>query len=64
MRRASEMTQIAKKLDERLRVWEPEKASVVENLIREIISLADQDYADLLRSRTAEQEVLDIIDET
>ncbi|QTA84445.1 hypothetical protein [Desulfonema magnum] len=59
-----EMTQIAKKLDERLRVWEPEKASVVENLIREIISLADQDYADILRSRSVEQEVLEIIDET
>lgn len=47
-----------------MRVWEPGKASVVENLIREIISLADQDYAVLLRSRTVEQEVLDIIDET
>ncbi len=57
------MLYIAEKLDEKLKQWEPEKASYIENLINEIILLADQDAADLLRSRTVEQDVLDILDE-
>ena len=36
---------------------------LVENYIKEIIELADQDALDLIRSRKTEQEVLDIIDE-
>ncbi len=57
------MLHIAKKLDEKLKQWEPEKAAYTENLINEIITLADQDALDLLRSRTVEQEVLNILDE-
>jgi len=57
------MITIAEQLDEKLKNWDPEIADFVENLIKEIISLADQDGLDLLRSRSVEQEVLDILDE-
>ena len=56
------MTAIAKKLDARLSRWTPETAKKVERLVAEIIELADSDALDLVRSREAEQEVLDIID--
>ena len=58
------MTAIAKKLDERLRSWGPEKAAEVELMVEEIISLADGDCLDLLRSRATDQEVLGILDES
>lgn len=58
------MTAIAEKLDERLREWAPAKAAEVEQLVEEIISLADEDGLGLLRSRAVEQEVMDILDET
>jgi hypothetical protein len=57
------MLYIAEKLNDKLQQWEPEKAFYIESLINEIILLADQDAADLLRSRAVEQEVLDILDE-
>ncbi len=57
------MLAIAQRLDEKMRQWQPEKAASVEEIISEIIALADQDSLDLLRSRTVEQEVMDIIDE-
>ncbi len=57
------MITIAEQLDEKLKNWDSEVADFVENLIKEIISLADQDGLDLLRSRSVEQEVLDILDE-
>jgi len=57
------MTAIAKKLDEKLTRWAPETAKKVEQLVAEIIDLADHDALDLARSREVEQEVLDIIDE-
>lgn len=57
------MTGIAEILDERLKQWEPDKVAFVESLISEIISLADQDCLDLLRSRAVEEEVLGILDE-
>jgi hypothetical protein len=56
------MTAIAKKLDARLNRWAPETAKKVEQLVAEIIDLADHDALDLARSRKVEQEVLDIID--
>jgi hypothetical protein len=56
------MTAIAKKLDARLNRWSPETAKRVKQLVAEIIELADHDALDLVRSRTVEQEVLDIID--
>lgn len=58
------MTAIAKQLDEKLKTWTPETAEQVENLVAEIIRLADNDALDLLRSRAVEQEVLDILDES
>jgi hypothetical protein len=57
------MMAIAKKLDEKLTRWAPETAKKVEQLVAEIIDLADHDALDLARSRKVEQEVLDIIDE-
>ena len=57
------MDAIAEKLDERLRKWKAETANDVRQRIAEIIELADQDALDLLRSRDAEQEVLDILDD-
>jgi hypothetical protein len=57
------MTAIAKKLDEKLRKWPQATAQEVELCVKEIIELADHDGLDLLRSRHAEQEVLDILDE-
>jgi hypothetical protein len=50
-------------LDAKLRAWKPETAAQVRERVTEIISLADQDVLDLLRSRAREQEVLDILDE-
>ena len=47
-----------------MRQWDAEKASSVEKIIDEVINLADEDCLDLLRSRSVEQEVLDIIDES
>ena len=57
------MISIANRLEEKMRQWDPEKASSVEKIINEIIDLADHDCLDILRSRMAEQEVLDILDE-
>ena len=56
------MTAIAKKLDSRMSRWTPATAKKVEQLVAEIIELADHDALDLVRSREVEQEVLDIID--
>jgi hypothetical protein len=57
------MIAIAEQLEQKLKQWEPEKSASVERLVAEIIMLADQDCLDLLRSRSREQEVLDILDE-
>ncbi len=58
------MLTVAEKLQNKLKQWEPEKAMYVEKLIDEIIMPADQDCLDLLRSRSVEQQVMDILDET
>ncbi len=54
---------LAEKLDSRLREWKPETAEQVRARVSEVIELADQDALDLARSRTVEQEVLDMLDE-
>jgi hypothetical protein len=54
---------LAEKLDAKLREWEPETAAQVRQRVAEVIDLADQDVLDLMRSRAAEQEVLDLLDE-
>jgi hypothetical protein len=57
------MDTLAVKLDEKLRQWKPETAAEVRERVEEVIELADHDVLDLIRSRSAEQEVLDILDE-
>lgn len=57
------MTAIAERLDQKLVTWPLETASQVEQLVSEIIELADADALESLRSRQVEQEVLDLIDE-
>jgi exonuclease V gamma subunit len=54
---------LAEKLDARLREWRPETAAEARERIMEVIDLADQDLLDVARSRAAEQEVLDLLDE-
>lgn len=56
------MDTLLEKLDIRLREWEPEMAEDVRRRVGEIIDLADQNALDLLRSRSVEQEVLDLLD--
>ncbi len=54
---------LAEKLDERLRQWKPDTAAEARERIFEMIELADHDILDIARSRAAEQEVLDLLDE-
>ncbi len=57
------MDGIVEKLDIKLHEWKPEISEGVRVLIAEIIEMADAGALDLMRSRTAEQEVLDLLDE-
>jgi hypothetical protein len=57
------MDTLAEKLDTRLRTWKSETAAEVRARVTEVIDLADADVLDLMRSRTREQAVLDILDE-
>ena len=57
------MDALAEKLDARLSEWKPETATEVRQRIAEVIELADHDVVDIARSRAAEQEVLDLLDE-
>jgi len=57
------MDALAEKLDARLREWKPETATEARERITEVIELADHDVLDIARSRAAEQEVLDLLDE-
>jgi hypothetical protein len=57
------MDALAEKLDARLREWNPETAAAARERITEVIELADHDVLDVTRSRAAEQEVLDLLDE-
>lgn len=57
------MTQIAEKLDKKLSTWRPEVAAQVEQIVTDVIELADAQVLDLLPSRTVVQEVLDTLDE-
>ena len=57
------MDALAEKLDAKLQVWKPETAAQVRERVTEVIALADDDVLDVMRSRTREQEVLDILDE-
>jgi len=55
---------LVERLDAKLREWRPDIAELVKRRIAEIIDLADQDVLDILRSRTVEQEVFDLLDES
>ena len=57
------MDALAEKLDRRFRDWKPEIAARMRQNIEELIDLADQETLDVIRSRTVEQEVLDILDD-
>jgi hypothetical protein len=57
------MDTLVEKLEARLRAWNPETAAEARERIAEVIDLADHDVLDLLRSRVAEQQVLDLLDE-
>jgi len=56
------MTQPAQKLDEKLATWRPEVAAQVEQIVTDVIELADTDALNLLPSRAVVQEVLDALD--
>jgi len=58
------MTQLAEKLDKKLSTWRPEVAAQVEQIVTDVIDLADAQALDLLPSRTVVQEVLDTLDES
>lgn len=57
------MDVIAEKLDTKLSTWKPEISREVRALVAQVIDAADNDALDVIRSRAAEQEVLDQIDE-
>lgn len=57
------MDVLVKKLDAKLRKWEPDIAATIRKQISEITDLADRDALDMTRSRAVEQEVLDLLDE-
>jgi hypothetical protein len=57
------MDALTERLDTRLKEWQPDVAQQVKEYISEIMNLADQDGLDILRLRTIEQEVLNLLDE-
>lgn len=57
------MDALVERLDSKLREWTAVTAAQVRQHIRQIIEVADQDALDVTRSRTVEQEVLDLLDE-
>lgn len=57
------MDALAEKLDARLREWKPETAAQARERVAEVIELADHDILDIARSRAAEQEVLELLDD-
>jgi hypothetical protein len=58
------MTHIAETLDKKLATWRPEVAAQVEQIVTDVIELADAQALDLLPSRAIVQEVLDTLDES
>ena len=57
------MDALAETLNARLEHWRPQTSAEVRALVTEIIARADEDALDLGRSRAAEQEVLDLLDD-
>jgi hypothetical protein len=57
------MENLAEVLDRKLHQWHPQTSEEVKRWVGEIIEFADQDALGLLRSRSVEQNVLDLLDE-
>lgn len=57
------MDSLATQLDTKLHEWEPEIAAHVRQVIAELMDLADQGVLDIMRSKSVEQEVMDLLDE-
>ncbi len=58
------MDALLERLDTILRQWAPGTAERVRSYLEEIIESADRDVLDVPRSRSVEQEVLNLIDES
>ncbi len=58
------MTQLAEQLDKKLATWNPEVAAQVEQLVGDVIAMADANALDLLPSRPVVQKVFDLLDES
>nr|VFK37632.1 MAG: hypothetical protein BECKSD772F_GA0070984_101723 [Candidatus Kentron sp. SD]VFK41300.1 MAG: hypothetical protein BECKSD772E_GA0070983_101118 [Candidatus Kentron sp. SD] len=54
---------LAERLDTKLRHWRPDIARKARQSIQELIDLADLEAIEMMRSRSVEQEVLDMLDE-
>lgn len=57
------MDALIEELNAKLSYWQPAIADQVRHCILEIMEMADQDVLDILKTRTVEQEVLDLLDE-
>ena len=57
------MDNLTEVLEQRLHKWHPQTSEEVKRWVAEIIEVADQDALGLLRSRSVEQNVLDLLDE-
>lgn len=57
------MDTLVETLNVKLARWQPDVAELARQFILEIIDLADRDALDILRSRSVEQEILDLLDE-
>ncbi|MFN7356424.1 MAG: hypothetical protein ACK5UZ_14040 [Pseudanabaena sp.] len=57
------MDTLVETLNVKLARWLPDVAELARQFILEIIDLADRDALDILRSRSVEQEILDLLDE-
>jgi hypothetical protein len=57
------MDTLAQTLNVKLARWQPDVSELARQFILEIIDLADRNALDILRSRSVEQEVLDLLDE-
>jgi hypothetical protein len=58
------MTQLAEQLDKKLATWNPEVAAQVQQMVSDIIAMADANALDLLPARGVVQKVLDTLDES
>lgn len=58
------MDGLVEQLNLKLLQWQPEIAQQVRQSVAEIIELADQGVLHISRSRSVEQEVLDLLGET